>query len=181
MKILVLFSQKSKWISVSDAINCQLRIWQKMKQINDIQIINIDKESHVKIIKEAFSAQLICLMSLSPSIVKFLRYFRETLSMHIPFLIYLYGNASRGCFFYHLFGLDKILNSRDCFIASSEADARAMKLSYENALVRVIPFYINSYTQQKIIKQKRSVTSFVYAGRISEQKISMERYRRYPF
>ncbi|MCY4524403.1 MAG: hypothetical protein OXB84_06665, partial [Halobacteriovoraceae bacterium] len=146
----------------------QLLIWKRLKRKNEIKIVNADKTKPIELIKDASSANLICLLSLNPMIVNSLFFLRKKLLINCPFLIYLYGNASRGCFYFHLYGLNKILSSRDCFIASCEAEARALNLCYKNALVKVIPFYVNGYhNKEKQIKHKKSKMSFVYAGRVS--------------
>ena len=87
-----------------------------------------------------------------------------------PMIIYIHGDPTNGL---HAFGaLANVLTEADIFVASSEADAVAVRCCFPNARVSVIPFplvgqfKVNGGEPDARLKTAR----LAYVGRVSEQK-----------
>ena len=94
--------------------------------------------------------------------------FRHYLNKSVPFLIHLHGDGATGLT--ELMTVSDVLRNSDIFIAACSADLRALRHCLPQVSTRVVPFALADPDIAHVKRAKKSSTTLVYAGRISEQK-----------
>lgn len=173
--ILVLTTrEKSWWWSMQEVIPAVERVWTGIGQSSreNIRMLRVPLAPEIEQRLQTSAPQLkrIVITAATPGTVRTALLLRLQMKVAAPMIIYIFGDSTEG---FHAFGtLPNALTERDMFVASCEAEAVAVRCSFPNARVSVIPiplvdqFKVNGGERDTRHKTAR----LAYVGRVSEQK-----------
>jgi glycosyltransferase involved in cell wall biosynthesis len=171
-RLLILTSRKNYiWVSMEEIISWIEKSWEKWAIRREIsfKIINVDDSSFAEFTKAALTSDLIVVTCFNASIASFLTPLRGKLSLPTPWIFYLHGLASFGCWPLFQWKVGQSLTSKDAFVGSCSRDQDQFNLVFKNIPCRVIPFGLH---EEKDLspKAKSPIRKFVFIGRITSQK-----------
>lgn len=171
-RLLILTSRKNYiWVSMEEIISWIEKSWEKWASQREIsyKIINVDDSSFREFTKAALVSDLIVVTCFNTSIASFLSPIRSKLFLPTPWVFYLHGLASFGCWPLFQWKVGQSLTSKDTFIGSCTRDRDQFKLVFKNISCSIIPFGLHA---EKALspKVKNPVRKFVFIGRITSQK-----------
>ncbi len=171
-RLLILTSRKNYiWVSMEEIISWIEKSWVKWAIQREIsyKIINVDESTFVEFTKAALVSDLIVVTCFNTSIASFLTPLRSKLSLPTPWVFYLHGLASFGCWPLFQWKVGQSLTSRDTFIGSCNRDRDQFNLVFQNIPCSIIPFSLHS---EKALspKAQNPIRKFVFIGRITSQK-----------
>src|SRR5690606_14264700 len=144
--------------------------WAKDQSIS-YEVLNVDDVDFSTVAKNALTSELIVVTCFNVPIARSLYLIRAQLQIQSPWCFYLHGLASFGLWPLFHWKIGELLTTSDCLVASCKRDINQLSLSLPQASSRVIPFGLDF--EASVIPTRMPATSaksFVYIGRISEQK-----------
>lgn len=171
-KVLILTSRQNfVWTSMEEIITWienSWVTWSKSHSVN-FELINIDETSFKDIAKLAFSADKIVVTCFNIKMANVLSGLRGKLSLNIPWIFYLHGLASFGCWPLYRWEVGNLLTNKDVFVVSCNRDLNQVRVIFPDIPTFVIPF---SLPLPEVIRpfKKGPVKKFAFIGRISSQK-----------
>ena len=178
-KVLVLTSTDNfSWWSMQEIIPAIEKVWEKIGEHKDYEVTVTDV-SGVKVPGQFFdvvaryakTCDYIVATASTPSVMKAVYQLRVVRNFEGPVFFYVHGDATSG--FLGLADVKKRLIQKDAFIVSCEADAEAVRCSYKNPNIIVLPFPLCDEMKVEPVKYGSANTNhmpLLYVGRISEQK-----------
>nr|BDT30131.1 glycosyltransferase [Bacteriovorax sp. HI3] len=171
-KRIVLLTSKDNfvWTSMQEIIPMIEKSWSELAQKENyiLTIINVEESTSAQFMPELISSDLIVISCFNTKIARFIKIIRESYKIDTPFFFYLHGLATIGLWPLERFGVLSLFTSNDLFIGTCEGDLESMKISFENARTKKIPFTISDSPMTH--DHLSASAPFVYIGRISPQK-----------
>lgn len=171
-EVVILTSRKNfSWISMEEIISWieeSWITWAREKGINYV-LVNADNNNFTSFVKHSLSAKLIVVTCFNTDIARYLVPLREKLAITTPWVYYLHGLASYGCWPLFFWKIAQSIRSHDVFIGSCQRDREQFNLIFKNIPCEVIPFSF-SYEVAREIKKVSSIRKFAFIGRITSQK-----------
>lgn len=120
-------------------------------------------------VKAGIKSEFVVVTCFNSPISRVLKGFRGSLGIQTPWVYYLHGLASFGCWPLFNWGIGELINSHDLFIGSCSRDKTQFELIFKNIECRIIPFSLD--WKKNIPERKASDTiRLAFIGRISSQK-----------
>lgn len=145
--------------------------WSKWAQDNSIecQWINVDEVSFKEIAKYCLHSDKILVTCFNLKMASVLSGLRGKLGIDTPWIFYLHGLASFGCWPLYRWQVGQHLTMKDSFVVSCQRDLAQVRLIFPEIKTHIIPF---SLTLPEVIepKAKGNKKKFAFIGRISSQK-----------
>ena len=151
-----------------------VKVWKEFAKKNmfPCDVINIDKLSTKELLKKSISANYIIATSFNQDVAKTLILIREKFKIDASIIFYIHGFSSLYCWPLIEWGLDKILDRDDIFLATCQRDIVQLKLSLNTKNLFFVPFYIEDHFSPPVIQSIECSDRFNFytISRISEQK-----------
>ncbi|HLW58181.1 MAG TPA: glycosyltransferase [Bacteriovoracaceae bacterium] len=171
-KLIILTSRQNFiWTSMEEIITWIEKTWSKWAQSNSIeyQVINVDEISFKDIAKACFHADKILVTCFNLKIANVLSGLRGKLGINAPWIFYLHGLASFGCWPLYRWKVGELLTLQDVFIGSCQRDLEQVRIVFPEIKTFIIPFSL-PLPQTIAPKRKGNKKKFAFIGRISSQK-----------
>ncbi|HUP56698.1 MAG TPA: glycosyltransferase family 4 protein [Bdellovibrionota bacterium] len=162
------------WLSMQEIIPLIEKNWKESAAPgrHEVVIRNVDRFSIPELMPELLRADQIVFTCFTVKLARIGELLRKSFGLEARYFVYLHHQATILCWPLHAWGMGALLREDDVFIASSAADARAMRHSFPRCRVEVIPFTLPGLRSSYRIppSSRGDEIPFVYAGRISAQK-----------
>lgn len=171
-KVLILTSRQNfVWTSMEEIITWIENSWVKWSESHyvNFELINIDETSFKDIAKMAFNADKIIITCFNLKMANVLAGLRGKLSLNTPWVFYLHGLASFGCWPLYRWEVGTLLTNKDVFVASCNRDLNQVSVIFPDIKTFIAPFSLPLPEKIKPFK-KNAVKKFAFIGRISSQK-----------
>lgn len=171
-KITILTSRQNfVWTSMQEIITWIEEIWIKWSISRSVEYkwINVDETSFKDIAKECLHSDKIIVTCFNLKIASVLSGVRGKLSINTPWIFYLHGLASFGCWPLYRWNVGELLNSNDIFIGSCKRDLSQVRVVFPEIKTFIIPFSLPLPIKISA-KVKAQIKKFAFIGRISSQK-----------
>lgn len=172
--VVLTSKQNFVWTSMQEIIPMIEECWQSSAVAGQhaVQVVDTDIASFKEVAQIALKADQVVLTCFTVRLARLAECIRSFIKPSARLVIYLHNQATIGCWPLFRWGVGQGLRSTDLFISSCTADARALRLSFPNATVGVIPFTFSKGEGVDLGRRLRQVPlpPFVFSGRISEQK-----------
>jgi glycosyltransferase involved in cell wall biosynthesis len=151
------------------------KVWErvglsKSAQVKIADVSNAKSPLIKKLTEFARKADYIVATASTPSVMRVMTHLRKN-GITKPFLIYVHGDATSG--FLAFQDLKDLLIQKDAFLVSCEADAAAVRYSFKNPNVVLLPFPLAdemAVEPAAFSRGDEACLPLLYIGRISEQK-----------
>lgn len=146
-------------------------IWSKWSDSRSVEChwVNVDETPFKDIAKLCLHSDKIIVTCFNLKIASILSGLRDKLSINSPWIFYLHGLASFGCWPLYRWNVGQHLTSQDVFVGSCERDLVQVRIVFPDIKTFIVPFSLPLPT--KIApKPKPTVKKFAFIGRISSQK-----------
>jgi glycosyltransferase involved in cell wall biosynthesis len=166
--------EKSWWLSMQEVIPAVERVWTGISRAGreNVRMLRVPLAPEIEQRLQTSAPQLerIVITVATPATVRIALFLRLQLKIAAPMIVYIYGDATEG--FHALGALPSVLTERDMLVVSCEAEAVALRCSFPNARVSVIPLpLVDQFkVNDKKVDTGNKTTRLAYVGRISEQK-----------
>lgn len=142
--------------------------WAKLNKTH-YEFVNVDEVGFKDIAKLAFNADKIIVTCFNLKIANTLSGLRGKLSLNTPWIFYLHGLASFGCWPLFRWDVGHLLTHKDVFVGSCKRDLDQVRVVFPDIKTFIIPF---SLPLPENISQKPSShkKKFAFIGRLSSQK-----------
>jgi len=171
-KIVILTSRQNFiWTSMQEIITWIEDIWSKWSDSRSVEChwINVDETPFKDIAKLCLHSDKIIITCFNLKIASVLSGLRGRLSINSPWIFYLHGLASFGCWPLYRWNVGQHLNSQDIFVGSCQRDLAQVRIVFSDIKTFIVPFSLP--LPEKIIpKPKSAIKKFAFIGRISSQK-----------
>lgn len=139
-----------------------------------VHLFRYDSRSKLEFFRVLFQADIIVATSATHA-AGLLYVIRKKLGLKTPILIHAHGECSAGGSPFVEF-IAELMTTQDIFLAASRSEANGIRICFPNAAIRTAPFPILSLYPE--LRRQTSAsrggsekpTTFIYAGRITEQK-----------
>ncbi len=159
------------WVSMEEIITWIEDSWKKWaaERSYECHFFMAEDTSLNQFVKAGIKSEFIVVTCFNSPISQVLKGFRGSLSIQTPWVYYLHGLASFGCWPLFNWGIGELINTHDLFIGSCSRDKKQFELIFKNIDCRIIPF---SLDVKKNIPQRNSsqIIRLAFIGRISSQK-----------
>ncbi|MES2528174.1 MAG: glycosyltransferase [Bdellovibrionota bacterium] len=119
--------------------------------------------------KAGLKSEFIVVTCFNSPISRALKGIRGSLGIQTPWVYYLHGLASFGCWPLFNWGIGDLIHTHDLFVGSCSRDKKQFELIFKNIECRIIPFSLN--WNKSIPERNQSGTiRLAFIGRISSQK-----------
>lgn len=171
-KLIILTSRQNFiWTSMEEIITWIELTWSKWSENNSIeyQLINVDEVSFKDIAKYCFHSEKILVTCFNLKIASVLSGLRGRLGINTPWIFYLHGLASFGCWPLYRWKVGELLTQNDVLVGSCQRDLNQVRIVFPKIQTFIIPF---SLPLPKVISPKKQgdIKKFAFIGRISSQK-----------
>lgn len=146
-------------------------IWVKWSDSRSVecQWINIDEANFKDIAKHCLHSDKIIVTCFNLKMASVLTGLRDKLSINTPWIFYLHGLASFGCWPLYRWKVGELLNSNDIFVGSCQRDLSQVRIVFPTIKTLVVPFSLPLPLRIQS-KPKPPIKKFAFIGRISSQK-----------
>lgn len=165
----IIFTSKKnyQWLSMQEIIPYIEDCWLKLKSDeHNVELVNIDDLSFSQILAKCFKANNIICTCFTVEISQIVTLLRSKVNIDFKLFFYVHGLASVAMWPLLKWDIAKHMTTNDYFVVSCDNDVKALQLAFTNANIIKHPFFIEA--DKKFCVKKNE--SFVYIGRISEQK-----------
>ena len=142
--------------------------WSDSRSV-DCQWINVDETNFKEIAKHCLHSDKIIITCFNLKMASVLAGLRGKLSINTPWIFYLHGLASFGCWPLYRWNVGELLNSNDVFVGSCQRDVSQVRIVFPTIKTFIIPFSLPLPSHIKS-KPKPKIKKLAFIGRISSQK-----------
>lgn len=168
-KTIVLTSSKNfRWLSMQEIIPYVVTSWKSLEDKNHIvEVIDVDEVNIFKMMKDILDVDNIVCTCFTVEIIRMVTTFRKKMGLDFKAFFYVHGQATISMWPFLKWGGKNFLRKSDFLVVSCKRDIDCLKLSFEEPQILLHPFFLRpSYN----LKQNFNDSSFIYIGRVSEQK-----------
>ncbi len=172
MRITILTSRLNYgWISMEEIITWIEDSWKRWAADRNVEckIFMAEDISLTEFFKASMKSEFIVVTCFNIPVARALKGLRGNFGVQVPWVYYLHGLASFGCWPLFQWGIGELLMTQDLFIGSCRRDKTQFELVFKNIECQIIPFSLNI---KKPIPQRKpdDVIRLAFIGRISSQK-----------
>lgn len=163
--------QNFGWVSMEEIITWIEDSWKSWASERKLrcQVFMAEDLNLPEFFKHAVKSDFIVVTCFNIPIARTLKGLRGNIGVQVPWVYYLHGLASFGCWPLFQYGIGELLTTRDLFVGSCHRDKTQFDLVFRNMEARIIPFSLNI---KREIPQRRpsGVIKLAFIGRLSSQK-----------
>ncbi len=159
------------WVSMEEIITWIEDSWKKWAADRgyECHYFMAEDTNLNQFVKAGIKSEFIVVTCFNSPIARTLKGFRGSMGVQTPWVYYLHGLASFGCWPLFNWGIGDLINTTDLFLGSCSRDKKQFELIFKNIECQIIPFSLDM--KKAIPKREASdVIRLAFIGRISSQK-----------
>ena len=159
------------WVSMEEIITWIEDSWKKWADDRgyECHYFLAENTDLNQFVKAGIKSEFIVVTCFNSPVSRALKGFRGSLGVQTPWVYYLHGLASFGCWPLFNWGIGDLITTHDLFIGSCSRDKKQFELIFKNIECRIIPFSLD--VKKNIPKRNSSeIIRLAFIGRISSQK-----------